>query len=133
MNSDEMNTVKDEWPKSLDAMSAAPEHHEVLLENERVRVLDSRVGPGDSTPIHTHRWPSVLYVLGTSDFVRYDADGNVIFDSRESQKLPSDGTAIWSPPLPPHYVTNVGDTEIRVISIELKDQLDLNAESNRIS
>lgn len=128
-----MNTVKDEWPESLDAITAAPEHHKVLLENDHVRVLDSRVGPGDSTPIHTHQWPSILYILGTSDFVRYDADGNVIFDSRKSQKLPSNGTAIWSPPLPPHYVKNIGDTEIRVISIELKNQLDLDAGSNRIS
>ena len=58
---------ENEWPASLDAMAAAPDHHEVLLENDRVRVLDSIVGPGDSTPVHTHRWPSVLYIIGFSD------------------------------------------------------------------
>jgi hypothetical protein len=31
-----------QWPDALDAMIAAPAHHEVLLENDRVRVLDTR-------------------------------------------------------------------------------------------
>ena len=29
----------------LDAMAAAPDHHKVLLENDKVRVLDTRLGP----------------------------------------------------------------------------------------
>ena len=105
----------------LDAMRAAPDHHAVLLENETVRVLDSVVKPGDSTPIHTHRWPGVLYIIGFSDFVRGDDKGNVLFDSRKSADKPEGGMAVWSEPLPPHSVTNVGAGEIRVISIEIKD------------
>jgi hypothetical protein len=31
----------------LDAMSVAAEHHEILPENDRVRVLDTRLGPGE--------------------------------------------------------------------------------------
>jgi quercetin dioxygenase-like cupin family protein len=112
----------EEWHEHLDAMTAAPQHHQVLLENDDVRVLDSRVRPGDNTPVHTHRWPAVLYVLGTSDFVRCDPQGNVIFDSRESENLTSSGQAVWSPALAPHFVKNIGETEIRVISIELKNR-----------
>jgi hypothetical protein len=55
------SACEQEWPDSLDAMVAAPEHHEILLENERVRVLDSRIKAGDTVPVHTHRWPSVLF------------------------------------------------------------------------
>lgn len=106
---------------SLDAMTAAPEHHTVLLENERVRVLDSLVKSGDSTPVHTHRWPAVLYILGTSDFVRCDAEGSVIFDSRESETRAEIGQTVWSPPLKPHFVKNIGKGQIRVISVEVKD------------
>jgi quercetin dioxygenase-like cupin family protein len=109
-----------EWLESLDAMAAAPDHHVLLLENDRVRVLDSVVKPGESTPVHTHRWPAVLYIIGTSDFVRKDEAGNVIFDSRNAGGEMRPGTAVWSGPLEPHFVTNVGDSEIRVVSVELK-------------
>jgi quercetin dioxygenase-like cupin family protein len=110
-----------EWPDSLDAMKAAPEHHEVLLENERVRVLDSRIKPGETVPVHTHRWASVLYVLGTSDFIRYDPEGNAVYDSRTADSQVQTGAVVWSTLLQAHSVENVGDSEIRVISIELKD------------
>ncbi|HSU25985.1 MAG TPA: hypothetical protein VLI65_08395 [Pyrinomonadaceae bacterium] len=109
-----------ETVNSLDAMTAAPDHHELLLENDRVRVLDSVVKPGESTPVHTHRWPAVLYIIGTSDFVRKDDAGNVIFDSRESDAKLHPGSAVWSGALEPHCVTNVGEGEIRVVSVELK-------------
>ena len=109
------------WAESLDAMVAAPNHHSVLLENDRVRVLDSVVRPGDATPVHTHRWPAVLHILGVSDFVRYDPEGNVLLDSRALETRAEAGQTIWSSALPPHFVKNIGDGEIRVISIELKD------------
>ncbi len=48
------NSAHEQWPESLDATTAAPNHHEVLLENDRVRVLDTRIGPGERTPVHTH-------------------------------------------------------------------------------
>lgn len=123
MNQDETDKSSREldWPDALDAMVAAPDHHEVLLENERVRVLDSRIKPAETVPVHTHRWASVLYILGTSDFIRYDTEGNVVFDSRTAATNVEPGTVVWSPPLRAHSVENVGDTEIRVISVELKD------------
>jgi hypothetical protein len=46
----------------LDAMRKAPGHHDVLLENEKVRILDRRLSPGDRTPVHAHEWPAALYV-----------------------------------------------------------------------
>jgi len=67
---------------ALDAMTTAPDHHEVILENDHVRVLDTRLGPGERTPVHSHRWPSSLYVISWSDFLRRDADGNVIVNRR---------------------------------------------------
>lgn len=117
-----MDARQTSWPAELDAMIAASDNHELLLENDRVRVLDSRVKPGGSTPVHTHEWPSVLYVIGFSDFVRRDENGVVLFDSRESESKPSPGQAFWSGPLQPHFVTNVGDSDIRIISVELKPQ-----------
>lgn len=105
----------------LDAMSAAPEHHDVLMENERVRVLDTRLGAGERTPVHTHQWPAVLYILGWSDFIRYDPEGNVLVDSRSMASSPPAGTSMWSAPLVPHYVHNIGESVLHVIAVELKD------------
>jgi len=113
--------MADQSLHSLDAMSAAPDHHEVLLENDRVRVLDTRLSPGERTPIHTHQWPAVLYIISWSDFIRYDPEGNILVDSRSMGLAPAVGTSLWSGPLLPHYVHNVGDQMLHVIAVELKD------------
>jgi hypothetical protein len=109
-----------DWPESLDAMTAAPDHHKVLLETERVRVLDSCVAPGQRTPVHTHRWPAVFYVLSWSDFIRYDSAGKPIFDSRTVNSKPEIGAALWSSSLGAHWVENIGTQDLRVIAVELK-------------
>jgi quercetin dioxygenase-like cupin family protein len=105
---------------ALDAMLAAPDHHEILLENDRVRVLDTRLAPGERTPIHTHASSAALYVMSWSGFLRRDADGSVIVDSRSWERQPAMGEALWLPPLPPHSVENVGTSELRLIAVELK-------------
>jgi hypothetical protein len=109
------------WPASLDALVAAPRHHTLLLETDRVRVLETHVPAGEVVPVHTHRWPSVLYLLSQSDFVRRDADGHLLLDSRAAASPGAERAVIWSEPLAPHSLENVGTVEIHVISVELKD------------
>jgi len=116
------NDMSGEWPEELDALTAAPANHRLLLENECVRVLETVVAPGASTPVHTHRWGSVEYVLGAASFVRRDGDGRVVFDSRAAGAALRPSEVLWSEPFPPHSVENVGDTELRVIMVELKDR-----------
>ena len=48
------------WDPQLDAVIAAPAHHKVLFENDRLRVLDVTLEPDDEEPVHHHRWPSVF-------------------------------------------------------------------------
>ncbi|MGH9702003.1 MAG: cupin domain-containing protein [Candidatus Acidiferrales bacterium] len=108
------------WPDSLDALIAAPDFHELLLENDRVRVLRVRIGPGKLVPVHTHRWPSVLHVLNESDFVRRDGEGNLVLDTRTVESPAASLATVWLEPLPPHSVENVGRSEIEIITVELK-------------
>lgn len=108
-----------DWPDALDALQAAPRHHTLLFENELVRVLDTTVPPGETVPLHTHRWPAALYILKWSDFVRRDGKGSTTVDSRTGGR-PTEGIALWSGPLPPHTLENVGESELQVISVELK-------------
>ena len=111
---------EDQGPGDLDALSAAPGQHRLLLENEQVRVLDTRIAPGEQTPLHTHAWPGVLYVRSWSDFVRRDADGRVLVDSRTMAAKPAAGTALWAPALGLHSAENVGDAELHVLAVEVK-------------
>ena len=110
-----------EWPGFLDALVAAPNHHKLLFENERVRVLETRIAAGDRTPVHTHRWSSALYVLSWSDFIRYDDQGNILVDSRNIEAFKNPPTVAWSRPLPPHALHNIGATDLAIIAVELKD------------
>lgn len=109
------------WPDTLDALIAAPEHHRLLFENERVRLLEVRIPPGAFVPVHTHRWPSVIYVAAQSDFLRRDGQGSLVFDSRTAGPPPDHPVAQWTSPLPPHSVENVGQREILLIVTELKE------------
>ncbi len=109
------------WPDSLDALVAAPDHHTLLLENKQVRVLETLIPPGDQTPVHTHRWPSVYHVISWSEFLRTDDQGQVIVDSRKVESLAEPPVVLWSDALPPHALQNVGNNDIRLVSIELKE------------
>jgi hypothetical protein len=82
------------WPQSLDALAAAPDQQTLLYENDRVRVLDTCIRPGDQTP--------------------------VLLDSRTVPALREPPPAPWSAPLPPHSLLNVDGADLHLISIEVK-------------
>ena len=107
----------------LDALAAAPAHHRLVFENERVRVLDTRIEPGDRTPIHTHRWAAVHHVISWSNFIRRDAGGSLLLDSRRSGLTATAGDVLWGEPLGPHTLENVGDGPLHILSVELKPQV----------
>jgi hypothetical protein len=54
-------------------------------------------------------------VLRWSDFVRRDAKGRVVVDSRESDMRLAPGEAVWSDRLVPLSVENVGAVELRIV------------------
>lgn len=104
----------------LDALLAAPEHHVLLFENERVRVLDISVPQGHTVALHTHNWPGILYLLSWSECVRRDEQGQVLMDSRLLNEKPAVGTAWWTDAMPPHTLQNVGKGVLRLIGTEIK-------------
>ncbi|WP_152560476.1 SMP-30/gluconolactonase/LRE family protein [Arenimonas donghaensis] len=110
-----------DWPAELDAVVAAPDNHEVLLENDTVRVLSVTLAPGEVEPLHSHRWPSVLHIQSAGHFTDHDAKGQLIFDSRQApapMKLP---LTMWKGPEAPHSPTNLSeDVTIRLLRVEVK-------------
>jgi len=45
---------------------------------------------------------------------------NVLFDTRTADTKPRVSDVLWSDPFPPHSLENVGDSELRVIMVEVK-------------
>jgi hypothetical protein len=104
----------------LDALIAAPQHHKLLFENDLVRVLDAAIPPGETTAVHTHQFAASHIVISWSDFIRYDAGGRVLLDSRSMGKTITPHTALWSDPLGPHALENTGANVLHIISVEIK-------------
>ena len=113
-------TVDSPWEESLDALAAAPAQHRLLFENAHVRVLDTRIAAGERTPVHTHRWPAAHYVVSWSDFIRRDAEGVVLLDTRETGGTRIVPEALWGDALAPHSLENVGTGPLHIISTEVK-------------
>ena len=109
------------YPDSLDAVVAASKFHRILLENDRVRVLEVTVPPHTREPPHTHRWPSVLYKEQTGRSRYYDATGKLVHESTTPyRKGPDLVRARWQEPEAPHAVENTDEVADRFIRVELK-------------
>jgi quercetin dioxygenase-like cupin family protein len=108
------------WPPALDALIAAPAQHTLLFENDKVRVLDTRIEPGGRTPVHTHQWPAVHHVMSWSAFVRRDDHDAVLLDTRKAGVTAAAGAILWGEPLAPHSLENVGDALLHIVSVEIK-------------
>ncbi len=97
---------------AADPVQVASNVYTTLFENERVRLLDVRLAPGDSSAMHGH-----------PDYVVYNFDeGKVRFSSpsgeTEEVELPA-GAAMWRD-AEEHSTDNVGATEVRALLFELK-------------
>ena len=112
------------WPADLDGAKAAGKTHKIIFENENVRVLEVTIPPHSEEPVHTHCWPSTIYVQQIGDFIIRDPSRKVIFDSRqlkenEKQKPPF---VLWGPSEGPHSDENPDDLPIKMIQIENRAQ-----------
>ncbi|MEM0518222.1 MULTISPECIES: nuclear transport factor 2 family protein [Aequorivita] len=111
-----------DWPAELDAVIAAPKNHKILLENDKVRVLEVTLLPGEKEPLHHHQWPSTLYIISAGDFIDYDSEGNMILDSRKFPEQPTYPLTIFKNPEAPHQAENLSKTEtIKLIRVEMKN------------
>ena len=97
---------------SQDPTVTNPELYRVVMENDRVRVLEYRDRPGDRTVPHGHP-DSVMVTL--SSFRR-----RLISGDQSADLLLSEGSVRWIA-AQEHAGENIGDTESRSIFVELKE------------
>ena len=95
-----------------DPVPRYPGNYTVLVENNRVRVLDFRLRRGDSEELHSHP-AHVLYVLEPFK-IRFRLP-----DGRTAMREAKAGDVLFSEAVT-HSPTNVGDTDAHGILIELK-------------
>jgi len=95
-----------------DAVDAAGDFYKVIVENDTVRVLEYRGGPGSKTPMHGH--PNAIANAVTDCKVRFDDPNG---ESMDIELVAGHG--METPPFE-HATTNIGDNEAVVILIEMK-------------
>jgi len=85
----------------------------VVLDNDKVRVMQLEIAPGGKTGMHSHGDNVVVYLTG-GDALQTLADGS------SKSRHTNDGEVIWSGPVT-HDTTNTGKTAVKVLVIELKE------------
>ena len=107
------------WPETMDALLAAPASHRVLLENDRVRVLEVVIEPRTREPEHTHRAASVM-IVDEPARIRYYQGDELLFDSGDQPASAPGPRVSWLEPEGPHSVENIDRHRYHAIRIELR-------------
>ena len=96
-----------------DAVTADPAHYTVEFENDKVRIIRIKYGPGEKSVMHSHA--QNVSIMLTDGTVRMTSpDGS-------SQDLPGEvGSATWSD-AQEHLPENVSDGPLEVVLVEVKD------------
>jgi beta-alanine degradation protein BauB len=83
------------------------------LENDRVRVLEATLKPGDKEQVHSH--PAyVIYVIEGGKVRTHGLDGTTVEADFKT------GDVIYRDPVT-HWAENIGKTTIRLELVELKE------------
>ncbi len=99
------------FAQDIDSVKVDPAHHQVVFENEQVRVVHWIIAPHDKTLNHTH--PNSVNI----DLTDYNGKATTpagTFDVHDKA-----GTVRWRPALT-HFVENIGDQPMEGVIVEPK-------------
>jgi quercetin dioxygenase-like cupin family protein len=95
-----------------DAVTADPGHYKVEFENEQVRVLRIRYGPGEKSVMHEH--PANVAVFLTDGQAKF-----TLADGKSQEQPVKAGSTRWGD-AEKHLPENVGAKPFELILVELK-------------
>ena len=96
-----------------DVLVAASSAYSLLLENDRVRVMEVRLKPGQTAPMHNHPNDHVVIVKNDARLKLSFPDGkDAVFDLKAGQVLWLDAG--------PHQTQNAGTGDADNLVIEIK-------------
>jgi beta-alanine degradation protein BauB len=99
-----------------DVVALKPDTHKLLVDNDDVRVYEAIYKPGEKAPMHSHP-KHIVYVLSGGKITMTGKDGKKV------ERTMAAGDVIENPPLI-HATENTGDTEVKVLIVELKHSMD---------
>jgi quercetin dioxygenase-like cupin family protein len=95
-----------------DPVKISPQLYKVRFENDRVRVLEYTLKPGEKEPTHSHP-AGIIYALSDAK-IRGIRQG-----ASPSDASAKTGDVMWREPIT-HAVENIGTTDVRALAIEVK-------------
>lgn len=97
----------------IDPVKLSPQYYSVRVDNDRLRVLEYRLGPGQKEPMHSH--PAGIVYMLTDARLRVTTFPNGKVTEHDSHA----GDLIWRDAVT-HASENIGTSEARAIAIELR-------------
>jgi quercetin dioxygenase-like cupin family protein len=98
---------------AADPLVAGPGMYKLLMENDRVRVMEVTFQPGQKIAEHTHP-DHFVYVVEGGTLKISKPDGS------SSDAVVKAGDVLWIP-AETHWATNTGTTKVRLVVNELKE------------
>jgi quercetin dioxygenase-like cupin family protein len=95
-----------------DPVTVSPQYYTVRFENDRVRVLEYRLKPGEKEATHTHP-PGVVYILSDATLRMTRPDGTV-------SELKGKAGEVAFREVTTHTIENVGTKDAHALAVELK-------------
>jgi len=95
-----------------DPVKLAPDKYKVIFNNDKVRVLDVRLKPGEKSPMHSH--PNYIVYPFNNSTVKFTSK-----DGKTAEVKSKAGQCMWRN-AESHAVENIGKTDVHVLNIELK-------------
>ena len=95
-----------------DLATTAGKNAKVVLDNDKVRVIELQMAPGQSTGMHSHGDNLVVFLSGGS--------AEQMEDGTKKSMARKPGEVLWSGPVV-HDTKNTGKSQVRTLVIEFKD------------
>ena len=107
-----MATARMPQPPAEDPVKVDPQHYKVELENERVRVLRIKYGPGEKSVMHGH--PESIAVFLT------DAHHRFTYPDGRTEDINANAGTVQYMDAFTHLPESTSKTPFEVIAVELK-------------
>jgi len=95
-----------------DVSKVSPKNYKVVIDNDKVQVLDNTSNPGDKTAMHSH-----------PDYLIYVLEGGTVKSTTQDGKSETlvfkKGQTLWRNATT-HATQNIGKTKIHLLLVELK-------------